>query len=411
MVTFYPQPYLLDNHIQYYEWGTKGENAFIAQLIGINPEKNRPYAELWIGAHPKSPSDVIAGDKRVPLTEFIHQHPDEVLGKQVSRRFSGRFPFLLKVISIAEPLSIQAHPTIDQAGRLHAKDPLNYPDANHKPEIAIALDLLSALVGFKNLSEIQKTLEQHPEIADLIGRENLPGMNADRLSAQAASESLQNMIVALVKRSPSMSERLKEAIHALSADLLGKPKDQLTPEEKIFLDLKDEYPGDIGLIFIFLLNLIRLEAGQSVFLQPGVPHAYLRGNIVECMSSSDNVVRVGLTYKFTDPDALLEILDYHIQPLPIQAGEPGRDEVVYRTPVEEFQVSRIRIASAIERPVENQNRPEILLVTNGQIVIKWDGNQQEFRRGQAFLIPAAMQGYRLSAISLAEVFRVTVPIG
>jgi mannose-6-phosphate isomerase len=139
----------MQNPIQNYDWGTRNKEAYIPQLLGIDAKPDTPYGELWLGAHPKAPSMVWVDGELTPLDQWISAHPIEVLGKAVARKFNGQLPFLLKVLSAGEALSIQAHPNKAQAKILHATDPLHYPDDNHKPEIAIALDSLTALVGIK----------------------------------------------------------------------------------------------------------------------------------------------------------------------------------------------------------------------------------------------------------------------
>ncbi|MBU2508197.1 MAG: mannose-6-phosphate isomerase, class I, partial [Bacteroidetes bacterium] len=148
------RPYKLINQIQNYSWGTKNGSAFIPKLIGFPPESNISYAELWMGAHKSASSKIIVGDRELFLSDAIEKYPNQILGKSVVEKFGKTLPFLFKVLSAGEPLSIQAHPNKRQARVLHKRDPVNYPDENHKPEIAVAIDKLEALVGFRPLQEI-----------------------------------------------------------------------------------------------------------------------------------------------------------------------------------------------------------------------------------------------------------------
>ena len=133
-----PRPYRMHNQIQHYAWGTRDQDAYIAHLLGNEPEEGVPYAELWMGAHPKAPSTIELEDGRtVALNMWIKAHPNAILGREVAERY-GKLPFLFKVLSAGQSLSIQAHPTKAQAEKLHARDPEHYPDNNHKPEIAVA---------------------------------------------------------------------------------------------------------------------------------------------------------------------------------------------------------------------------------------------------------------------------------
>ncbi len=416
MVSFKPRPYLLINKIQPYAWGTRGKEAFIPRFLGMESEKDRPYAELWMGTHPKAPSDVMLDGSCVPLPQLISRYPLEILGRTVAARFSGQFPFLFKVLSAAEALSIQAHPDKKQAEFLHARDPEHYPDDNHKPEIAIALDSLTALIGFKRPSDIaEHGLAKYPELADFIGQENVSGLRNLREPFHFEEQDvLRTAYSALMRRSIARQEELGKAIDQLGRRL-SESTDALLEEERIFLELRKKYPADVGLISIFLLNLIHLEKGQGVFIGPGIPHAYLKGNIVECMATSDNVVRAGLTWKFKDVETLLDILSYDTQPVSVLGGNLDRPEVVYQTPATEFQVSRWTMIGPHEEKKVVVNSPQVLLVTKGNCLISWgsgsQSGQEEFQQGQSVLIPAFLKEFTLLATtSLIELFKVEVPL-
>lgn len=406
-----PRPYLLHNRIQPYEWGGRGPGAFIPRLLGIEPEPGRPYAELWIGAHPSAPSQVELGGRLVPLPDAIARQPDDILGPAVVARFGASLPFLLKVLSAARPLSIQVHPNGAQAECLHARDPEHYPDPNHKPEIAIALDGLSALAGLKPFAGIVEALERTPELAELAGpalaRELVAGAGASPAEQQAL---VRRLFGALVACATAHEAALAAALERLEQRLRSQAR-PLASDEALFLDLRAEYPGpDIGLLAIFLLNQVHLQAGQGLYIAAGVPHAYLGGNIVECMAASDNVVRAGLTPKFKDAAALAEILTYELGPLPILAGAPGAREVAYPTPAAEFQVTRWELEGGDELAGATAGRLQVLLVTEGALRLAWPGGgRMALRRGQAVLVPACLEEYSVAAASRAQVFRVTVP--
>jgi mannose-6-phosphate isomerase len=401
MLPFEPRPYLLANKIQHYAWGSKGKEAFIPQFLGIEAEKDQPFAELWIGAHPRAPSDVILDGGCVSLPQLVSQYPQEILGGRVATRFSGAFPFLFKVLSAAEALSIQAHPNKEQARLLHQEDPLHYPDDNHKPEVAVALDSLTALMGFKSLPEIRQNLAKYPELADLIGR-------VDDSSHLEQPGVLQTIFSKLMRRAATHKKELVFSIERLAGRLV-EARETLTEEEQLFLDLRIKYPEDAGLYAVFLLNLIHLERGQGVFIGPGIPHAYLKGNIVECMATSDNVVRAGLTRKFKDVETLVEILTYDTRPIPVLEEHPGAARVVYQTPVPEFQVSRWALKPGQESVETPPDTPQVLLVVQGNVRIGWGTVGQTFQQGQSILIPACLKTYKLSSTGPAELFTAQVP--
>lgn len=379
----------MQNPVQPYAWGTRDAEAFIPRLLGIEPQPGAPYAELWMGAHPKAPSAVIVGGEAIALDRWIAAYPQEILGPEVAVRFDNRLPFLFKVLSAGEVLSIQAHPDKAQAKILHARDPENYPDDNHKPELAVALDSLTALMGVKPPGEMAVTLARYPELAGFVGETQQP-------------------FAALIERSISGGREIAQATEALAARL-SRAVGNLRQEEWLFLDLRARYPADdVGLVALFMLNLVHLGAGQGVFIAAGVPHAYIRGNIIECMANSDNVVRVGLTSKFKDAQALVEILSREPPPVAILNGGDA-PETVYRTPAREFRVSRWRMQPGEERVEAGGGRPEILLVTQGVVRLQWDGGKEAFRQGESIFIPALLDEFTVQAESSAELFKAEVP--
>jgi mannose-6-phosphate isomerase len=405
-----PRPYRLENQIQHYAWGTHDGEAYIAHLLGIEPEPGLPYAELWMGAHPSAPSRVRVGRRTVSLRRLIEQHPLEVLGAEVNEAFGSTLPFLFKVLSAAESLSIQAHPNAAQATALHARDPEHYPDPNHKPELAVALSSLTALMGLRSYDRILASLDRYPELVRFLGEEVCARLWQNGAARPEVQRRLvRELFAALVSGSIERAPALEAQLDAL-ARRLSDTKGELEEEESLFLQLRREYAGaDAGLFALFLLNLVHLEAGQGVYIGPGVPHAYMEGNIVECMANSDNVVRVGLTQKYRDAETLIEILDDRLGPVPILEAPAEVGAMVYRTPAREFQVSRWQLAAGEEKRAALQERPEILLVLKGEVRVGWADGEDTFRQGESMLLPACLPGVTVVAMTPATVFRAEVP--
>jgi mannose-6-phosphate isomerase len=120
-------------------------------------------------------------------------------------------------------------------------------------------------------------------------------------------------------------------------------------------------PGDPGVLLTLLLNYTRLAPGEALFLPAGNVHAYLRGSGVEVMSSSDNVLRCGLTTKHVDVDELLRITDFR----PADLRQPGvavPDGVCFRPPVAEFSLARLSVGPGSTRLAGG---PAIVLCTSG----------------------------------------------
>ena len=394
----FQRPYLLENSIQHYAWGMCGQDAFIPRLMGFEPDEDIPYAEMWMGAHSSAPSKVVVDEESIPLDRWVSENPLELLGDRVADRFSGKLPFLFKVLSAGESLSIQAHPNKEQAILLHESDPEHYPDTNHKPEITIALDELTALIGFKPDKAFRTVLKKYPELKDFLGN--------------SGDDDVQEAFRRLILKSKEAPDDLASAILGLQERL--KVKKPLKEEERLFLGLSDKYGnGDVGLFAIFFMNFVHLKKGEGLFIDSGIPHAYIRGNVVECMANSDNVVRVGLTPKFKDVDTLVEILDCEPGAVDILSGDPEAEKSVYLTPAEEFEVVRLRIGADRVRTVETGERPQILLVVEGEIELtgKKEGS---FRRmglhsGSSAFVPACLSSYRIFAATPSQVYIARFP--
>jgi mannose-6-phosphate isomerase len=402
------QPYLLKNKIQHYAWGSENENAYIPRLLGIAPEMNKPYAELWMGVHPNAPSEAAADDHFILLDQLIKDYPIQTLGKPVARHFSNTLPFLFKVLSVRDALSIQVHPNKKQAKILHQKDPENYPDANHKPEIAIALDSLLTLVGFKPYPDLIDTFNKYPEIKQFIGEDHYLPFNKAKTNSEQKKQ-LKNSYSVLMKKSIVYPEILGIYVTQLE-NRLSQVNYPLNLTEKYFLKLKKEYPCDAGLFSLFLFNLIEIRAGEAIFLNAGIPHSYLKGNIVECMANSDNVVRAGLTPKFKDVETLTDILTYEMRSVTILGKNKHQTEIIYQTGVPEFQITRWRLTNGQELNKNTSDKPAIMLIIEGDIIFNWDDkNKNTYHKGQAIFIPAFLKQYQIMAQSDALIFKAAVP--
>ena len=401
------RPYILYNSIQHYEWGTIGKDAFIPNLLDF-PAKEKPYAELWIGAHPKLSSKLEINNELVELQKAINDYPIEILGERVSKKFHGKLPFLLKILSARKALSIQTHPNKEQAKELHESDPINYPDGNHKPEIAIVLTTLDALVGFRSPNKILENLKQYPSLKEYLGDEVTNDFELSLENGTDPTKLIENIFTKLILKY-SNNFALKKCIDSISESI--SQKDVKSKDEDLFIELRSEYNYDIGLLTLFFLNHIQLNEGDAIFTNAGVPHAYLRGDIVECMANSDNVVRAGLTPKFKDVNTLLNILDYEESDSTIHGRKINEYITKYSPPIDEFQIEKIQLDNnGIELVTKDQ--VEILLIANGNVNINISDGLDEiltFASGESALIPAVVDKYMIYSEDDSIVFRVTIP--
>jgi len=400
MNSFISKPYKLIGKIQHYDWGTKNENAFIPRLLGMEAETDLPYAEYWIGDHPKAPADILVEGKKQSLAEMIANYPKEILGKKVVKKFGKRLPFLLKVLSINRALSIQAHPDKKLAQILHQKDPQNYPDDNHKPEIAIAIDELSAVVGLKEINEIKNVFDYYEELYSLLDKKSAADLRS--LISRSDDRLLKKIYSEIIF---SNENSLKQCILSLTQKIIEKPN--RTKIEQLFLDQYEIYGIDVGLISILLFNQVKLKSSEAIFTPAGIPHAYLKGNIIECMANSDNVVRAGLTKKYTDQKTLLEmlVLDNSRTFVNIEESENGK---FYKTTAEEFEIVKLEMTK--QKQIIQQKGINIILVVEGSVVISNSGFSINANRGDTILIPAAINNYLIEQIKNASIFLVRVPL-
>jgi mannose-6-phosphate isomerase len=394
------RPFLLVNTIQNYKWGMQNESAFIANLLNIEPRQDEAFAELWIGTHPNGPSKIIDPDRGLlSLKDWIQEKPDKRLSGKRSEQLTNQLPYLFKVLSAQEMLSIQTHPNKSQAQQLHATDPEHYPDANHKPELAIAIDKLDALIGFISDNGFSVILDKTPELKELL----------EINTAETSVKEGVGKILSMVKHSP---EKISACIENLCLRLSSKP-DRSAAEDLILKQSAIYGYSDVGLLFILLLNRITLEAGEAVFLGPGIPHAYLKGNIIECMANSDNVVRLGLTEKFCDPDALIKVLDFKSgMDFYVEARSDGQ-VTEYPTPTTEFRVKSIALDEGNSFTFEHGDDLKLFLVLKGEIKLSWctDNNSCDsvFTRGDSFVTPANLSSFSIYAKADCLLYLVEIP--
>lgn len=389
--------------VQQYPWGKKGEESAVARLLPtFSPDS--PYAELWVGSHPSASSRVVDRADQ-SLRELIAEDPRSYLGDSVSSRF-GELPFLLKILSVGEPLSIQAHPDRARAQQLHRTSPQHYPDPNHKPEMGVALTTTHLLFGLKERSLLIDTFARYPVLLNLVPRDCVIELKGT--SQVIADAELRKMLYQALLTAPA-TERIA-AVREVCSMLLEHPPCSLF--EELIPQLVETYgPEDIGILSGLLLNEVILAPGQAIFIAPNIPHAYLSGDIIECMAASDNVVRAGLTKKFQDIETLLEMVDYDattggiIEPLVI----PGPTKIRrYKTPTAEFSLSVIEDAN-MQLTFETDSKPEILFLLQGSAVITTTNEAPaSLTAGDAAFVPAPCHHYQIDPTDCSFV-RVSIP--
>ena len=379
----------LENTVRDYAWGSATD---IPDFLGVQAEGG-PVAELWLGAHPDSPSRVHRGGDLRSLAEVIAAQPEAELGPELTERFGPRLPFLLKVISAARPLSLQVHPAKEHAARAYAAQqqgpggPRDYTDDNHKPEVVCALrDGFAALCGFRPLAGSRALLAE----LDVPGLDWLAGRLDDRDAAGSLREVVTGVLTGRGDRAAVIADVRAACEHVAGG---GGPWRAACAAYAV---VAAAYPDDPGVLVALLLNYVELAAGEAAFLGAGVPHCYLQGFGAELMASSDNVLRAGLTSKRVNVPELLRVLDFIPAGAQVLCAErdAGGSEAVYRTPVEDFRLSRLEPGG--EQTGLPDGRPQILLCVEGTTWLRdAAGTRLELRRGQSAFIPARESGVTL----------------
>jgi mannose-6-phosphate isomerase len=361
----------LDNTIRPYAWGS---TTAIPQLLGVEPT-GEPQAEMWMGAHPGAPSRT----ERGTLVEVIEAAPERELGEKAVARFGPRLPFLLKILAAGAPLSLQVHPDLEQAKAGYEDEerrhiPVdaghrNYKDANHKPELICALTEFDGLCGFRAPADAARLL------AGLDVDSLKPYV--DLLHARPEDAALREVLTAVLTADPDEMSRTVTAAAAACARLGG--------DYAPYADIAHHYPGDPGVIAAMLLNHVRLQPGEALFLGAGIPHAYLSGLGVEIMANSDNVLRCGLTPKHVDVPELLRIVRFEATDPGVLRPEASPDgEEVYETPIDEFRLSRFVLPEATAPHDLTRATPQILLCTAGSV----RAGEHTLAPGESVFVPA-----------------------
>ncbi|XP_055518501.1 mannose-6-phosphate isomerase [Leucoraja erinacea] len=385
--------------VQHYAWGKVGLDSEVAKLVSCNDssvviDEEKPYAELWMGAHPKG--DALICDNRISqktLGQWISKHPNG-LGSKVKDIFQGELPFLFKVLSVNISLSIQAHPNKELAAKLHAQFPDRYPDKNHKPEMAIALTPFEALCGFRPVEEIIGFLKNVPEFHAVIGNEAAEILENSPGHPRQISDALKKCFTRMMNcEKKTFVDQLNMLVkRVLEEGAAGR--DAAESNGELLLRLHSQFPGDVGCFVIYFLNVVKLKPGEAIFLGANEPHAYLYGDCIECMACSDNTVRAGLTPKFIDVHTLCEMLNYTPAPAREKIFPFVRDPCdpcvfMYNPPVPDFSVIKIEIPSSVEEyTISSIDSASILLVISGEALATADPSEINVCRGSVLFIAA-----------------------
>ena len=407
--------HLLDGVVRPYAWGSR---TALAELRGLPTPSPHPEAELWFGAHPAAPAPVDGGVDGQTLLDVVDADPRGQLGEACADRYQGRLPFLVKILAAEEPLSLQAHPSLEQAKDGFARENArgieigaphrNYRDDNHKPELVVAITDFEALAGFRDVTETVDLLRalQVPELDTYLGM----------LAGQPDSQGLRALFTTWITLPESALTTLIPAVLDGAIRYLSDGNGHFAAAVRTLLEIGESYPADSGVLAVLLLNRISLRPGEGLFLPAGNLHAYLGGTAVEVMANSDNVLRGGLTPKHVDVPELLRVLDF----TPVAASDVTptlrtlNAELIYQTPISEFRLSMVELdGTGIHKPSSilfDVPGPQILLCTSGAIELRGADTSLLVPQGHAVWLADCDPDVVVHAASARSVFfRALVP--
>ncbi|KAJ5764553.1 hypothetical protein N7533_003234 [Penicillium manginii] len=365
------------------DWGKKGKESVVAQLWSKTPgsgqiDESQTYSEMWMGTYPSNPNYLLSTGEQ--LGDYLKKNP-QLVGKSVLDRFGPEIPFLPKILSFNKALPLQIHPDLTLAAKLHGEDPKKYGDTNHKPEIAIALSKFELFAGWKPLKDIQTLFKLNP-----LEKFVPPGEFND--------ETLRQVCIKLLSVPPSTVATTIKELQAI-------PEAHFGPDPYIpgLLDrLSKQYTEcDNGnLVAALLMNYLTLGPGDSVFVPADSIHAYLEGDVVECMARSDNVINTGFC-PATDRDSVelfgkaLSFIPHDAQGalLPRKKSDKGMygKTDVYAPPISEFVILCTCLGAGEKETHKAILGPSLMIVTKGCGTMKIPGNQKvELKEGYVFFV-------------------------
>ncbi len=392
----------LTGKVQHYAWGGF---KYIPSLLGTSNEGNKPCAEYWMGAHNSAPSVISDGENSIPLNEFIHQNPDLAITSAVYKRF-GELPYLFKILDVNDMLSIQVHPTKEEAEKgFDAEEaagiPINaphrnYKDRNHKPEVMVALSEFWLLHGFKSQDALMQLLLEIKEFNILIAlfkKESYKGLYQFVMELQQAE--VDNLLAPLVKR-----------------ELRRKANNELTKADagwwvsKLFENDAPIKNIDRGVFSIYFFNIVQINPGEAIFQAAGIPHAYLEGQNVELMANSDNVLRGGLTPKHVDvPELMKHTLFKAVTPQVMKGDEIGNLEMGYPCPVPDFGIKKIVVNNNSYQTIATSL--EIIIAIEGGAVVNGSNNLVLKQGGVIAVLPG--EAYKIESSGKCVLYKAYVP--
>uniref|UniRef100_A0A914QTP8 mannose-6-phosphate isomerase n=1 Tax=Panagrolaimus davidi TaxID=227884 RepID=A0A914QTP8_9BILA len=388
-----------------YAWGKHGENSEVAKLFAAGHKdfqiaKNMPYSELWMGTHPDGPARIHESSEK--LSKFLAKYEASKFSSS-NKKEENHLPFIMKIMSIKHTLSLQVHPTKEQAAYLHKKDPINYPDSNHKPELAYALTKFELLCGFRPAFEIIQNIQTFPEFRNIMGKNETEkfeeiiksGFLQESEEAKAAlKKCFTKMLYSQIETPNFVAEQLQSFYEKLESGIRGALFEETIT---VLLSMKNNFPNDVGCFSPLYLNHMILQPGECCFYAAEELHAYLSGECVECVGCSNNTIRAALTPKFIDREALINVLNYRMTAPEFYLVPPKKLQpniIEFAPDCKDFTLHEIKYSKS-EKDSESDTKVislpslqcgSIMVIVEGEGKYKNHEKERIFKRGDIFYI-------------------------
>lgn len=400
MTTKVEPVYQLKCSCNQYPWGKTGSDSVSARLCQNQPgwdgdgpkqdfkiDESKPYAEMWMGTYPVLPSYIASTGE--DLQDVLDRFPKELIGEETLNKFGhSKLPYLPKVLSISKALPLQLHPNKEVSARLHKEQPDDFTDPNHKPEIALALGKFEAFCGFKPLQDIVELLKIEPL------QRFVPDQKVDNLNDSQLKEVVRNMLNA----SDETVKAVYTALTTLPTSQFGKYDYIPTLAPRLAGQYSEADPGI--LVALITMNYLVLEAGESIYIPADGIHAYLSGDIIECMARSNNVLNTGFCPRAerSNIDLFCQCLtftphsaeDAILKPKTYSRSETGKTQV-FAPPMSEFDMLQTMLKKGEKEVLGASGGPGILIASRGGAKLNAGGREFELNEGYVFFVAQGVE--------------------
>lgn len=380
-----------------YPWGKKGSDSLSARLCAKTPgwdgdgpktdfsiDDEKTYAEMWMGTYPVLPSYVASTGE--DLQDVLDRHSKKLIGEKTVSRFGhSKLPYLPKVLSISKALPLQIHPNKEFSKKMHEENPDEFGDDNHKPEIALALSEFEAFCGFKPLADIVAIFKHEP-LSNFLKA-------VDATPENVTNEHLRAIVQTILEAPDDAIKRTYEALLALPASTFSGANSHIPAlAPRLSEDYDSSDPGI--LVGLLTMNYLKLQPGDALYIPADGIHAYIAGDIIECMARSDNVLNTGfcprpdrsnaaqfsklLTFK---PHSAKECM---LPSAPYERSGKGKTKV-YAPPLSEFSVLETELKGGQDETLGG-NGPAIVLATRGGATVNAGGKTFELGEGHVYFV-------------------------